>query len=159
MHKHDLPQPRPGKHIEHPVAHRPDRRRSYAAAARCHRGPVADLGGLALADPAGLLAILQSDIPRQDTTADFVRLEYGEAEPLTVAPAAVLAREPPGRVALIGRPGPTLRPAGQRRPDRAFSAASAGMCAACQGRRISAGWRLTAGTRSSGNISPSVMPG
>jgi hypothetical protein len=33
------------------------------------------------------------------------------------------------------------------------------MSAARQGRRISAGWRLTAGTHSSGNLSPSVMPG
>ena len=56
--------PAPAKRIEGPVGHRPDRRRGYAAAARCIRGLVADLGGLALADPAGLLALLQSDIPR-----------------------------------------------------------------------------------------------
>jgi hypothetical protein len=69
MHEHDLPQACPGERIEDPVGHRPDRRRSYAAHARCHRGPVADLGSLALADQAGLLAILQSDIPRQDIAA------------------------------------------------------------------------------------------
>ena len=63
MHDHDLPQACPAERIEDPVGHRPDRRRSYAAAARCHRGPVADLGGLPLADPAGLLAILQPDTP------------------------------------------------------------------------------------------------
>src|SRR5690348_2469413 len=119
MHEHDLPQACPGERIEDPVGHRPDRRRSYAAAARCHRGPVADLGGLALADPAGLLAILQPDIPRQDPAAGIVRLEYGEAQPVTVAPAAVLACEPPGRVALVHRPGP-LRPAAQHGPERAF---------------------------------------
>src|ERR1700683_3529165 len=33
------------------------------------------------------------------------------------------------------------------------------MSPARQGRRTSAGWRLTAGTRSSGDLSPSVMPG
>src|SRR6202167_1955338 len=120
MHEHDLPQACPGERIEDPVGYRPDRRRSYAATARYHRGPVADLGGLALANPADLLAILQSDIPRQDAAAGIVRLEYGETQPVTVAPAAVLAREPPGRVALAGQPGPTLRPAGQRGPDRAF---------------------------------------
>jgi hypothetical protein len=120
MHEHDLPQACPGERIEDPVGRRPDRGRSYAAAARCHRGPVADLGGLALADPAGLLAVLQSDIARQDAAAGIVRLEYGEAQPVTVAPAAVLARDPPGRVALAGRPGPALRPAGQRGPERAF---------------------------------------
>ena len=42
---------------------------------------------------------------------------------------------------------------------RLISAASAGMSAARQGRRISAGWRPTAGTHSSGNLSPSVMLG
>src|SRR5215467_15832550 len=120
MHEHDLPQACPGERIEDPVGHRPDRRPSYAAAARCHRGPVADLGGLALADPASLLAILQSDIPRQDAAAGIVRLEYGEAQPVTVAPAAVLAREPPGRIALIGRPGRALSPAWQRGPERAL---------------------------------------
>jgi len=120
MHEHDLPQACPGERVEDPVGHRPDRRRGYAAAARCRRGPVADLGGLALADPPDLLAVLQSDIPRQDTAAGIVRLEHGEAEPVTGAPAAVLAREPPGRVALVGQPGPTLRPAGSRGPDRAF---------------------------------------
>src|SRR5215472_1267963 len=121
MHEHDLLQACPGERIEDPVSHGPDRCRSYAAAARCHRGPVADLGGLALADPAGLLTVLQSDIPRQDTVAGIVPDEYGEAQPVTVAPAAVLAREPPGRVALAGRPGPALRPAGQRGPDRALT--------------------------------------
>src|SRR5215470_4937487 len=120
VHEHDPPQARHGERLEDPVGHRPDRRRSYAAAADRHRGPVADLGRLALADPAGLLAVLQSDIPRQDTAAGIVHLEYGEAQPVTVAPAAVLAREPPGRVALAGRPGPAPRPARQRRPDRAF---------------------------------------
>src|SRR5215468_8701938 len=121
MDEHDLPQARPAERIEEPVGHRPDRRRSYAAAARCHRGPVADLGSLALADPAGLVAVLQPDIPRQDAAACIVRLQYGEAQPVTVAPAAVLAREPPGRVALAGRPG--APPAGQRGPDRAFARA------------------------------------
>src|SRR5215470_11096663 len=120
MYEHDLLQACPGERIKDPVGHRPDGRRSDAAAARCHRGPVADLGGLALADPACLLAILQSDIPRQDAAAGIVRLEYGEAQPVTVVPAAVLACEPPGRVALVGRPGPALRPAGQRGPDRAL---------------------------------------
>src|SRR5215467_7553712 len=114
MHEHDLPQACPGERIEDPAGHRRDRRRGYAAAARCYRGPVADLGGLALADPAGLLAVLQSDIPRQDTAAGIAGLEYGEAQPVTVAPSPVLACEPPGRVALGGRPGPALRPAGQR---------------------------------------------
>src|SRR5215469_1151713 len=120
MHEHDLPQACPGERIEDPVGHRPDRRRSHPAAARCHRGPVADLGGLALADPAGLLTILQSDIPRQDVAAGLVR-EYGEAEPVTVAPAAVLAREPPGRIAFAARPRPTLRAAGHHGPDRVFA--------------------------------------
>src|SRR6266566_1715939 len=77
--------------------------------------------GERIEDPAGLLAILQSDIPRQDAAAGIVRFEYGEAQPVTVAPAAVLAREPPGRVALAGRPGPALRPSGQRGPERAFA--------------------------------------
>jgi hypothetical protein len=58
---------------------------------RCHRGPVADLGSLAPADQAGLLAILQSDIPRQDIAAGIVRLHYSEAQPVTVAPATVMA--------------------------------------------------------------------
>src|SRR5262249_44136756 len=120
MHEHDLPQACPGERIEDPVGHRPDRRPSYAAPRASPGGQVADLGGPAPADPAGLLAILQSDIPRQDMAADIVRFEYGEAQPVTVAPAAVLAREPPGRVALVHRPGPPLRPAGQHGPNRAF---------------------------------------
>jgi len=33
------------------------------------------------------------------------------------------------------------------------------MSAARQGRKISAGWQLTVGTQSSGNLSPSVMSG
>src|ERR1700678_2395799 len=99
MHEHDLPQACPGERVEDPVGHRPDRRRGYAAAACCHRGPVADLGGLALADPPGLLAILQSDIPRQDAAAGIVRLEYCGAQPVTVARATVprRARRPGGR--------------------------------------------------------------
>src|ERR1700678_3634764 len=119
MHEHDLPQACPGERVEDPVGHRPDRGRGYAAAACRHRGPLADLGGLAFADPPGPLAVLQSDIPRQDAAVGIVRLEYGEAQPVTVAPAAVLAREPPFRVALVGQADPTLRPAGQRGPGRA----------------------------------------
>lgn len=42
MHEHDLAQACPGERIEDPAGHRPDRRRSYSAAARCHRGPVPD---------------------------------------------------------------------------------------------------------------------
>lgn len=57
MREHDLRQVCPGEGIEYPVGYGPDRSRSYAAAPRCHGGAVADLGGLALADPAGLLAI------------------------------------------------------------------------------------------------------
>jgi len=106
VHEHDPPQARVGERVEDPVGHRQDRRRCHAAATRCHRGPVADLGGLALADPAGLRAIFQSDIPREHPAAAVVRREHGEAQPVAVAPAAVLAGEPPGRVALVGRPGP-----------------------------------------------------
>src|ERR1700683_812038 len=92
MHEHDLLQACPVERIEDPIGHRPDRCRGYAAATRCHGGPVADLGGLALADPAGLFAIFQPDIPCQYTAADFVRLEYGEAQPVTVSPAAIPPR-------------------------------------------------------------------
>lgn len=117
MHEHDLPQACPGEYIEDPAGHCPDRRRGNAAAARCHRGPVADLGGLAVADPAGLLAVLQPGIPCQDAAAGIVSRQDGEAQPVTVTPSPVLAREPPGRVALDGRPGPALRPARQRGRD------------------------------------------